>query len=41
MGIERSKGKKRWRFTNYGFEFTKEIKGNEAKKSWGLDELQI
>ena len=26
---------------NYRFGFTKEIKGNEAEKSWGLDELQI
>ena len=32
---------KRWGFTNYGFEFTKEIKGNEAKKSWALNKLWI
>ena len=34
-------GEERWGFTNYGFEFTKEIKEIEAKKSWGLDKLWI
>ena len=28
--------KKRQGFTNYGFAFSKELKGNKAENSWGL-----
>ena len=34
-----SQAEKRWVSTNYRFGFTKEIKGNEAEKSWGLIKL--
>ena len=36
---KRFEAEKRGGFTNYRFGFTKEIKGNEAEKSWGLAKL--